>query len=146
MNPFLNPAFLSKTLYGYIVETRRLNRMTKQQLSRYRDKTFRKLVNYAYSVPVYHKKYRETGIHPKDILGLSDITKLPFITKKDLRKNFPNGIIPPGFDKTKNFLISTSGSTGKPVSIYREYCVPGFTPPYSTTLASTPSTASSAES
>jgi len=97
-----------------------LRRLNEKQLKDYKDKAFRKTVKYAYTVPLYRKKYKEAGIHPRDIKGIDDIEKLPFVTKDDLRKKFPKGIIPPNFDKESGFVLSTSGSTGKPVTIYRD--------------------------
>lgn len=110
-----------RTIKTYITDIDRIKRLSYKDLKKYRDAHFRKIVNYAYSVPMYRKKYKKAGIHPDKISGLDDIEKLPFITKKDIRKNFPDGIIPSDFDRDKGFLVSTSGSTGKPVSLYRDH-------------------------
>jgi phenylacetate-CoA ligase len=75
-------------------------------------------VKYAYTVPLYHDKYKKAGVHPNDIKSIDDIKKLPFISKNDLREYFPDGIVPKGFDRENSFLMSTSGSTGKPVFVY----------------------------
>ncbi len=96
-------------------------RSTPEAIKKQRDTSFRNIVNYAYTVPLYHKKYRDAGIHPRDITGINDITKLPFITKKDLIEHFPNEIIPPDYNKKNSEIICTSGSTGKPVSIYYDF-------------------------
>ncbi len=121
MNPFLNPVSGIPFLKHFVFDPKRLNKKNPQQIERYRDKAFRKLLRYAYSVPLYHKKYKETGIHLRDIRGIKDITKLPFITKKDLVNNFPDGIIPQNYNKNKVFVVSSSGSTGKPVSVYIDF-------------------------
>jgi phenylacetate-CoA ligase len=76
------------------------------------------MVKYAFSVPIYRKKYKKKGINPDKIKDIDDITKLPFITKQDLIENYPNKIIPFGFNQKNGFAISTSGSTGKPVFIF----------------------------
>jgi len=123
MNPFINPVTGIPFLKHFIFDAKRLYRMNPKQLEKYRDKAFRKIVKYAYSVSIYHKKYKEAGIYPDDIRGIRDITKLPFITKKDLVENFPDGIIPPNYNKDKAFVVSTSGSTGKPVSLYTDFSV-----------------------
>ena len=36
---------------------------------------------------------KEAGVHPDDITSLQDIGKLPFMFKKDLRDNYPDGLI-----------------------------------------------------
>lgn len=115
---FYNPVFLTRLLKSYIVDLNRIWHTTLDELRRYQDKAVRKIVRYAYTVPLYHEKYKKYGVHPSDIQGIKDIKKLPFITKNDLREYYPNGIIPQGFDKKNGFLLSTSGSTGKPVFIY----------------------------
>ena len=120
MNPFMNPIFLTKAIKGYVVDIGRLRSLNEVQLKRYKDKLFRKTIEYAYTVPVYHNKYKDAGIHLSDIKRIEDIEKLPFITKDDLRDNYPNGLIPPDFDKSNGFELSTSGSTGKPVTIFRD--------------------------
>jgi len=125
MNPFLNPVTGIPFLKHFIFDPERLYRMKPKQLKKYRDKTFRNIVKYAYSVPVYHKKYKEAGIRPEDIKEIEDIKKLPFITKKDLVDNYPDGIIPPNYKKEKGFVVSTSGSTGKSISVFMDFSVYG---------------------
>lgn len=123
MNPFLNPLTGIPFLKHFIFDAGRLYRMNPKQLEKYRDKALRKIVKYAYSAPIYHKKYKEAGIHPEDIKGIKDIKKLPFITKKDLVDNFPDGIIPQNYKKDKAFVVSTGGSTGKPVYFFLDFSV-----------------------
>ncbi len=95
-------------------------RLNEQQLRRYQDKQLRKVVKYAYTVPLYYKKYKEAGIHPKDIRGIQDIKKLPMVSKKDFRSAKPEDLLPPGSDISKFSVVSTSGSTGKPVTLYSD--------------------------
>ncbi len=118
MSSFLNPIFLSRITWSYLTDIKRVRQKSEKEIEEYRNRCFRKMVRYAYSVPAYRKKYKEAGIHPDDIKNLRNVKKLPLITKNDLRKNFPNGVVPLGFDTKNAYLISTSGSTGQPVSIY----------------------------
>lgn len=113
----MNPGFLLSTAKFYLSDLNRLWNVNEKQLKNYQDKALRQIVKYAYTVPLYHKKYKKYGVHPNDIKGIADINKLPFITKTDLRENYPNGLIPQGYNKENAFTISTSGSTGKPVFI-----------------------------
>jgi len=121
MNPLFNPLISLPFLKNYILDPGRIERLSTKQLERYKDKALRKIINYAYNVPVYQKKYREAGIHPSDIKGINDIKKIPFVSKQDLRDNFPDGIIPVNYNKSKGYVISTGGTTGKPVSIYTDF-------------------------
>jgi len=121
MNPLLNPLISLPILNNYIFDPGRIQRLNYKQLKKYRDKAFKKIVKYAYTVPLYHDKYKRAGIHPNDISGINDIVKLPFITKGDIGKNFPDGIIPVGYKKNKGHVICTGGTTGRPVSIYTDF-------------------------
>ena len=68
------------------------------------------------TVPAYRKKMQEKGIVPADIKSLSDLKKLPFVTKQDMRDNYPFGL----FAVPKNKLVrihASSGTTGKPTVV-----------------------------
>jgi len=118
MNPFYNPVFISKILKSYFFDVNRLERFSDKKLKKYRDKQFRKIVKFAYTVPLYHDKYKEAGVHPDGITGISDIKKLPMISKDDIKKYYPDGIISSTISKEKLIEISTSGTTGKKLSIF----------------------------
>jgi len=120
MDPFLNPVFLLRVAKIYFLDLDRIFKQNKKQIEKYQNKSLRKVVKYAYNVPLYHDKYKKAGIKPGDIKGIKDINKLPFITKDDLRNYYSNGIIPKNFNKKNAFLMSTSGSTGKPVFVYTD--------------------------
>lgn len=67
-------------------------------------------------VPAYRKKMEEAGVCPKDIQTLKDLAKLPFVTKQDLRDNYPFGL----FAVEKEELVrihASSGTTGKPTVV-----------------------------
>ncbi len=118
MNPFINPYFLFQILKSYLIDTNRLHRMTSKSLKKFQDISIKQTVKYAYDVPLYKNKYKECDVHPDDINGIVDLQKLPFITKDDIRKNSPNGIISPSFNKEKAIVGYTSGTTGSPTQIY----------------------------
>ena len=117
VNPFLNPFNTIPLLKAYIVDPGRLTRLNSEQMKKYRDKDFRTMVKYAYTVPMYHDKYKKAGIHPNDIRGINDIEKIPMVSKNDLRENFPDRLLPVGYNKEKAYIICTGGTTGKSVSI-----------------------------
>ena len=121
MNPFLNPITSLRILRRYLTDPDRIKKYDVEKIKKYRDRAFKKIVKYAYTVPLYHEKYKKAGVHPNDIRGIKDIVKLPFITKNDLRDNFPDRIIPVGYNKDKAHIVCTGGTTGKPVSIYVDF-------------------------
>ncbi len=68
------------------------------------------------TVPYYRQKMKDKGIVPSDIKSLSDLKKLPFVTKQDMRDTYPFGL----FAVPKNKLVrihASSGTTGKPTVV-----------------------------
>ena len=62
----------------------------------------------------YRKKMDEKGVKPEDIHGIEDLPKLPFLTKNDLRDEYPKGFLSvPQKDCVR--IQSTSGTTGRRV-------------------------------
>jgi len=72
-----------------------------------------KTVNKAwYHLPYYRRKMGEAGFrNPNDLRSLSDLSRLPFTTKQDLREAYPFGAIA---EPMKNIvrIHSSSGTTG----------------------------------
>lgn len=120
MNLFINPIHTLPFLKNYLTIPKRIFKKPPDQIKKINDKSFVKIFRYAYNVPVYHSKYKKAGISIGDIKGIDDISKLPFITKKELIGGYPNEIIPRGYNKDKGFVVSTGGSSGKPVSLYTD--------------------------
>ena len=68
------------------------------------------------TVEPYRKKMDDLGVKPEDIQSLDDLKKLPFVTKQDLRDNYPFGYF--GVPKDKLVRIhASSGTTGKPTVV-----------------------------
>ena len=65
-------------------------------------------------VPSYKRSFDKAGVKPDDIKSLSDLAKIPFITKSDLRESYPfKMFVVPMEDIVR--IHSSSGTTGKPV-------------------------------
>ena len=121
MNPFLNPKISIPFLKNYITDPGRIERLSPQRLEKYRNRALQKILKYASSVPLYQKKYEEAHINPQSIKTTNDITKLPFITKQNLRDYYPDGITPKHYNKKNGYVVSTGGTSGKSVSIYTDF-------------------------
>jgi len=67
-------------------------------------------------VPAYRKKMEEAGVKPEDIQTLADLQKLPFVTKQDLRDNYPFGLFAVPRDELVR-VHASSGTTGKPTVV-----------------------------
>ena len=88
MNPFFNPFEGLPFLKSYLFDPGRVYRSNPKQIQNYIDRRFRKMINYAYEIPMYHKKYKDAGVHPNDIHGIKDIIKpgVNGFVYKDARK------------------------------------------------------------
>ena len=94
------------------IETASRDELTALQLER-----LKWSVKHAYdNVEQYRKNFNEVGVHPDDIRDLSDLTKLPFTTKQDLRENYPFGMFAVPENKVVRVHVS-SGTTGKPTVV-----------------------------
>ncbi|MBC7080744.1 MAG: phenylacetate--CoA ligase [Thermoplasmatales archaeon] len=92
------------------IETMPLEELKKLQLRR-----LKKVVKIAYERnEIYHRKFDEKGIKPSDIKSLDDLSKLPFLTKEEMRNYYPFGLLCVQLDDCVE-LHASSGTTGKPV-------------------------------
>ena len=67
-------------------------------------------------VAPYRAKMDEANVKPEDIQSLSDLAKLPFVTKQDMRDTYPFGLF--AVEKEKLLRIhASSGTTGKPTVV-----------------------------
>lgn len=64
------------------------------------------------NVPYYREKMKSSGITPDDIKSVSDLYKLPFTVKQDLRDNYPFGTFAVPQNKIAR-IHASSGTTGK---------------------------------
>lgn len=87
----------------------------REQIRAIQDEKLRKQVRHVWeNVPYYRKKMEEKGVTPEDIGSTSDLHKLPFLSKADLRNAYPYGLLAcPLKDCVR--IHSTSGTTGKRV-------------------------------
>ena len=95
----------------------KMEKISREELRRLQLKRLKKVVRSVYdNVPWYHRKFKEFNVKPDDIRSLSDIKKLPFTTKDDLRENAPFDMLAVPLDKCVE-LHASSGTTGTPVTV-----------------------------
>jgi phenylacetate-CoA ligase len=71
-------------------------------------------IHHAYwNIPFYRTLYDDAGVDINSIRSSDDIRKLPFVTKDDIRNNFPEGIVARGTDINACHYSATTGSTGR---------------------------------
>lgn len=130
-NSFLGRAFkiLAESVpYDYIKSSnykkniqriKNFENLSKEEINDWKYKKLSMVIKNAYeNVPFYNDLYKKAGFHPDDFLCLNDLSKIPMISKKDIRKtdNFINKKF-----NTKNLIPSYSGgSTATPLKIFIE--------------------------
>ena len=95
------------------IETMPLEEMEKLQS----EKLVRQVRHVYDNVPFYRARMDEKGVSPDDIHGIEDLRKLPFITKSDLRDQYPDGLCAVPMSECVR-IHSTSGTTGRRVVAY----------------------------
>lgn len=95
----------------------KIEQMSRDEMTALQTERLVKSVDYAYErVPLYKERFDEIGLKPDDIKELSDITKLPFTVKTDLRDNYPYGLLAvPMSDIVR--VHASSGTSGKPTVV-----------------------------
>lgn len=89
--------------------------MPLDELQKLQSERLKEQVKHVYeNVAPYRKKMDEMGVKPEDINGIEDLHKLPFITKDDLRDEYPYGYVAVPLDECVR-IQSTSGTTGRRV-------------------------------
>jgi phenylacetate-CoA ligase len=68
------------------------------------------------NVPHYKKAFDAAGVHPDDLKQLSDLSRFPFTTKKDLRENYPFNMFAVPREQVVR-IHASSGTTGKPTVV-----------------------------
>jgi phenylacetate-CoA ligase len=95
----------------------RIEELPKADLQKMQYKLLKSLICRLYSFsPFYHDRMKEQTVHPDDIRELSDVQKLPFMFKQDLRDNYPNKIFTATQEELVRYHVS-SGTTGKPTVV-----------------------------
>jgi len=105
--------------YSIYVRGRFLNKSqywTRDKLDKYRYGLLRRMIEHAYTnIPFYHASFKKSRVRPSDIKSISDLKKLPILTKDDVRLNLSRLKNPM---KERMTLESTGGSTGEPLKFY----------------------------
>jgi phenylacetate-CoA ligase len=87
-------------------------RMDREELAQLQLERLESTLNRVYrNVPFYRRKFDELGISPEDFGSLDDLSRLPFTTKEDLRKNYPYGLFAVPLREVVR-IHASSGTTG----------------------------------
>lgn len=92
--------------------------LSREEIEKYQIARLKNLLDHAYeSVPFYRKRYDEHGVSPKDIKDLRDLSKLPLLTREDVR-NAGSSLVSSRVAKSDLVHGHTSGTTGSPLDFY----------------------------
>lgn len=69
-----------------------------------------------YHVPYYRRAFDKHGVHPDDFRELGDINQFPFISKADLRGEYPYGMFAVPRERIRR-IHASSGTTGTPTVV-----------------------------
>lgn len=91
--------------------------MSRAELEALQLKRLQETVKRVYEkVEPYRRKMEEAGVKPEDIKSLQDLRRLPFVTKQDMRDNYPFGLFAVPRDELVR-IHASSGTTGKPTVV-----------------------------
>ena len=94
------------------IETASLDELRSLQTER-----LRTTIQHAYAnVAHYRETWDAAGVHPDDVRELSDLARLPFTTKADLRANYPYGMFAVPREQVVR-VHASSGTTGQPTVV-----------------------------
>ncbi|MGA7826585.1 MAG: phenylacetate--CoA ligase [Geobacteraceae bacterium] len=68
------------------------------------------------NVPFYRETFKKHGISPGDVKSLSDLQKMPFTLKQDMRDSYPYGLFAAEMEDIVR-IHASSGTTGKPTVV-----------------------------
>lgn len=127
MNPLLYRAIWKTKKHladrQFIEQAKQLERQqlySQEQLQDLQLKKLQNLVGYAFEkVPFYQKKFNSINFNPNDLKTLEDFSKLPILTKDNIRMHFEE-LRAIGFPHSKTRTSFTGGSTGVPLKILHD--------------------------
>ena len=91
--------------------------MNRKALEKVQTERLQALAVRAYErVPLYRKKWDQEGVRPEHLKDLSDLQRIPFTVKADLRDNYPFGLFAVPMDEIIR-IHASSGTTGKPTVV-----------------------------
>ncbi|MGQ0620727.1 MAG: phenylacetate--CoA ligase PaaK [Panacagrimonas sp.] len=94
-----------------------IERASKDELQALQLERMKWSLHHAYdNVPHFRGSFDAAGAHPDDLKSLSDLAKFPFMTKKDLRDNYPFNLFAVPREKVVR-VHASSGTTGKPTVV-----------------------------
>lgn len=106
-------------ILGHLFESKRNLGMNECGIGNCQESKLRRIVSHAYqAVPFYRELFNKHKVNPDDIQSMSDLNKLPIITKNVLRRVPSDQRISRSFIHKPLTKCFTGGSTGEPFTVY----------------------------
>ena len=104
--------------FGQILDGyRERARWSADRLAEYRDARLRNMIDHCYrTVPYYKRMFHEGGVNPDSIKSIDDLSRLPVLTKDEVRA-CPDDFISSDFANCRLIHRHTSGTTGELIPI-----------------------------
>lgn len=91
-----------------------------EQMAEYqRERLCSLILHAAEHVPYYRRLFAETGVDPRSIQGLADLSRVPTLTKQTARA-VPEELLDERLDRSRLDPAFTSGTSGTPMRLYRD--------------------------
>lgn len=114
----IGEAFIGASMLKHLKVLEKTQWWSPAELRELQNEKLRKLMGHVYrNVPYYRRILVERGLTDKDIDTIEDLSKLPVLTKEDVRRN-SSDLMAEDFKRWKPILSPTSGSTGEPLRYY----------------------------
>ncbi|MFQ5871990.1 MAG: phenylacetate--CoA ligase family protein [Candidatus Geothermarchaeales archaeon] len=114
----LSVAYSLRPAGSHLKELSRTQWLTGEEIRAIQFKKLRAMLEHCYSnVPYYHRAMRNVGVSPEDVRSLDDLSRLPPLSKAEIKKDppkFRSRRVPWGVMEE-----TTSGSTGEPLKFLR---------------------------
>lgn len=91
------------------------------QIRQLQEQKLQRLIHHACDhVAYYRDLFQQNGLKPSDIESIADLSRIPLLSKDDVRANIYFSLLSDTYDKGRVLKVSTSGSTGEPFVCYAD--------------------------
>lgn len=119
---FIQPlAYLVKgdMRFYYYWKNRHNLSLKKNEMVQLQKEKLKKLITHSYaSVPFYREYFKKNNLHPKDFSKVSDLEKLPIMTKEIMKNNLDRL---KGIGTNSLTKVTSGGSTGETAVVYKTH-------------------------
>lgn len=114
--PFADRA-MKTSVSKMIKKIREMNNLSREEIQYWQLMNLKKLIYHAYEHTKYYRDlFDNNKLKPSDIKIISDLQKIPILTKNQVRMHF-NDLIPDNVHECPYHNSSTGGSSGDPITI-----------------------------